>query len=313
MSGTEIAMTDSPQRCVACGGAVAQPVRDGLRDYEYGSAWTGAIRGCASCGLVHHAPMPTREQALAFYPDGYMHYNPPRSRVRAALMNLYVGRIVRGFSALGARPGQRLVDVGCAAGEKLALLRDRLGFEVLGVEPNGYAVEQARKLYGLEVVAGTFPNEHVAPESADFVQINHVIEHDPDPVALLDHIYTALKPGGWVIGETENIGCLSYRLFGRYWSLLHLPYHLLFFTPETLRGVFARSRFGTVEIASQTDAPAWSLSIQNWLRRDQPPGAGVTRRMPGFLPVSVACVPLSWLEAGNGPILRFHARKPPLA
>ena len=45
----------------------------------------------------------------------------------------------------------------------------------------------------------------------------------------------SLKPGGYVVGETENIDCLSYRLFGPYWSLLHLPYHLLFFTPDTLR------------------------------------------------------------------------------
>ena len=54
----------------------------------------------------------------------------------------------------------------------------------------------------------------------------------------------------------------------------------------------------------------WSLSIQNYLRRGQPPGAGMTKRIPGFLLLSVLCVPLSWLETGNGPILRFYARKP---
>jgi SAM-dependent methyltransferase len=203
--------------------------------------------------------------------------------------------------------------VGCAAGEKLALLRDKLGFDVVGIEPSRYAVEKARSLYGLEVVEGTFPHAAIAPGSADFVQINHVIEHDPDPVGLLGHIHTALRPGGWVIGETENIDCLSYRVFGRYWSLLHLPYHLLFFTPKTLRDVFARSRFGDVKIEPQTDAPAWSLSVQNFLRRRQPPGSGNTRRIPGFLLLSVLCVPVCQLEAGNGPILRFYAQKRPAA
>lgn len=301
--------SDAATTCVACGGPVSVPVRDGLRDYEYGSAWTGGIRGCAECGLVHHWPMPTREQALAFYPQGYMHYNPDPSRLRAILMDLYVGRIVSAFRKLGAQPGQRFVDIGCAAGEKLALLRDKLGVEAIGVEPSAYAVRKARELYGLNVVEGTFPNTAIAPGSADFVQINHVIEHDPDPVGLLNSIYDALKPGGWVVGETENISCLSYRLFGRYWSLLHLPYHLLFFTPGTLRGVFARSHFGEVQVESQPDAPAWSLSIQNYIRRKQPPGAGITKRIPGFLLLSVACVPLSWLESGNGPILRFFAQK----
>lgn len=297
-------------QCAACGGPLSVPVRDDLRDYEYGSAWTGAVRACAACQLVHHWPRPTREEALAFYPDGYMHYNPEPSRVRAFLMNLYMGRIFRTFRALGARAGDRLVDVGCAAGEKLALLRDKLGLEVLGIEPNTAAAAKARSIYGLDVVASTFPNERAGPASAKFVQINHVIEHDPDPVGLLDSIFETLEPGGYVIGETENIDCLSYRLFGRYWSLLHMPYHLLFFTPDTLRGVFARSRFGTVTIEPQADAPAWSLSIQNWVRRNQPPGSGVTKRIPGFLLLSVLCVPLSWLEAGRGPILRFYARKP---
>ncbi len=298
------------EQCAACGGVLSVPVRDDLRDYEYGSTWTGAIRSCAACGLTHHWPRPTREEALAFYPDGYMHYNPEPSRLRAFLMNLYMGRIFKTLRALGARPGDRLVDVGCAAGEKLALLRDKLGLAVLGIEPNATAAAKARSLYGLDVLASTFPHEQVVPASVKFVQINHVIEHDPDPVGLLNSIYAALEPGGYVLGETENIDCLSYRLFGRYWSLLHLPYHLLFFTPATLRDVFARSRFGAVTVEPQTDAPAWSLSIQNYLRRGQPPGAGMTKRIPGFLLLSVLCVPLSWLETGNGPILRFYARKP---
>lgn len=298
------------QQCVACGGAINEVVRDDLRDFEYGSPWTGAIRACGSCRLIHHYPMPTREQALALYPEGYMHFNPKPSGLRAFLMNLYIGRILETFRKLGAKPGMRLVDVGAAAGEKLALLRDQLQFDAVGVEPNSYAVQQARSIYGLRMIQGTMPNPAIAPGSADFVQINHVIEHDPDPVGLLNHLYDALKPGGWVIGETENIDCLSYRVFGRYWSLLHLPYHLLFFTPTTLRQVFDRSRFGPVTIESQADAPAWSLSIQNWLRRNRPPGSGMTKRIPGFLLLSVACVPISWLERGNGPILRFYAQKP---
>jgi SAM-dependent methyltransferase len=301
-------MTD--EKCVACGGEVNIPVRDNLRDYEYGSDWTGTIKACASCSLAHHWPMPTRDQALAFYPDEYQHYNPKPSGLRAFLMNFYIGRIVNTLRALGIKEGDRFVDVGSSAGEKLALLRDKLKLEVIGIEPNRYAVDKAREIYDLNIVNSTFPNEAIESGSADFVQINHVIEHDPDPVGLLNHIFTALKPGGWVVGETESIDCLSYRIFGRYWALLHMPYHLLFFTPKTLRTVFDHSHFNTVKIESQTDAPAWSLSIQNFFRRNNPPGAGVTDRIPGFLFLSMACIPISWTETGRGPILRFYARKP---
>jgi hypothetical protein len=89
-----------------------------------------------------------------------------------------------------------------------------------------------------------------------------------------------------------------------------MPYHLLFFTPKTLRTVFDHSHFNAVKIESQTDAPAWSLSIQNFIRRNHPPGAGVTKRIRGFLFLSMACIPIAWTETGNGPILRFYAQKP---
>ncbi len=297
--------------CVACGGPVDKRVAENQRDYEYGSTWQGAIAGCSRCGLIHQWPMPTREQALSYYPDGYAHYNPDDTWLRAFLMNLYVGRIVKTFLKLGVREGDRLVDIGCSAGEKLNLLRNKMKVEAIGVEPNAYAANKARERYGLEVINSVFPTEEIAPGTVDFIHINHVIEHDPDPVGLLNDIHTALKPGGWVIGETENIDCLSYRVFGEYWSLLHLPYHLLFFTRETLASVFERSRLGSVHLDSVTDAFAWSLSLQNYLRRKRPPGGGKTERMRGYLFVSMVAVPVSWLEMGKGPILRFYAQKPP--
>ncbi|MBF0146737.1 MAG: class I SAM-dependent methyltransferase [Magnetococcales bacterium] len=296
--------------CISCSGPVDIVVLDQVRDYEYGVDWEGHIHACSHCGLAQQVPMPTARDALRFYPENYVHYQASPARgLRSVLMKLYTRRILARLRKLGVQPGQSLLDVGCGGGEKLALLRDGLQLKVIGVEPNAQAANNAREQFGLEVKTGFFPTPDLNPDSFDFVQINHVIEHVPNPVGLLEEIFRVLKPGGWVIGETENMDCLSFRLFGRYWSFLHTPFHLSFFTPKTLDGVFRRSSFKTCQTVSQTDPSAWSLSLQNRLRRHLPPGQPRGARIPGYLLISVASVPVSWVERGSGPVLAFSARK----
>lgn len=297
--------------CVVCAGTVGELVLGDLRDIEYQADWAGEIRACDQCKLVQQAPMLSVEEAIAYYPPVYAHYHPSKpGGIRAFLMRRYMRRTIQHFRQLGAGPGKRVLDIGCSAGEKLSILSNALGVEPVGVEPNETAAQSARDAYGIEVHNTTFPHAAIEPGSVDFVYINHVIEHVPDPVGLLDAIHTVLKPGGYVIGETESIDCLSFRFFQRYWSLLHVPYHLLFFTGDTLRTVFERSRFGDspIEIKSLPDPTAWSLSTQNYLRRHRT-GKPATARMRGYLLLSLACVPVSWIERGRGPILRFHAQK----
>lgn len=298
--------------CVVCGTPVSLSFLSNLREVEYGLPWTGQLMQCPGCGLVQQSPMPSVDEALAFYPDEYIHYNPAPHGFRGFLMGIYMQRTVRLLKRLGVRKGMTLLDIGCGAGEKLAVLRDRLGLEVRGIEPSADAAEKARNIFGLTVSVGTFNPSDYPENSVDVVRINHVIEHVPDPVALLDGIYRILRPGGMLIGETENLDCPSFRLFGRYWALLHLPYHLVLFTKDTLRATFKRSAFGSVTLIDTGDPPAWSLSLQNVLRREKTDGERSSSRMPGYVALTLASAPLTVLETwlAQGPVTTFHARKP---
>jgi len=226
------------------------------------------------------------------------------------LMRLYMQRTVSFFKKMGIGPGSRVLDIGCAAGEKIAILSDALGFEVVGVEPNPYAAANARKFFNLKVYTGTFPCPELKEERFDAVYINHVIEHVPDPVKLLNDIYLILKPGGILIGETENLDCPSFHLFSRYWALLHLPFHLLFFKKDTLNKVFTISSFSEVQMETLTEPTVWSLSLQNYLRRNRPMEEPRTGRMHGYLFLTLLSVGISWIEKGRGPIIRFWAKRP---
>jgi SAM-dependent methyltransferase len=300
-----------PKRCVACASNDFGPCLDRVRDRNYACDFVVSYERCAACGLVQQMPMPTVEETKRFYSNSYVHYNPAPSSVRDKLIQWQMRGTVRHLEGLGAHHGKRLLDIGCGGGRGLTVIRDTLQLDVIGLEPNPHAAENARRIQGLNVITGTFPHPAIEPASVDFVRINHVIEHVPDPIELLNTIHEALRPGGWLIGETENLDCLSARCFGRHWSLLHAPYHTVLFTDATLRDVFDRSRFKNVRLDFLSDPTAWSLSFQTYLRRNSIPNAGTPPRMPGYLPVTLGCIPLAWLEraVGKGPVLQFSAQK----
>lgn len=294
--------------CAICGTDDFAPFLSDLKDYQFGVDWKGEIRTCRCCGAIQQYPMPTQEEALAFYPEEYAHYHPDPSKLRELLVALYFRRTVALFRRLGCKAGDRLLDVGAGSGEKAAHLHRSLDLEVVCLEPNPLGAAAAREVHGLETINAFFPNDKIRPGSYSFVYINHVIEHVPDPIKLLNDINVTLAPGGWVIGETENINSLSFRTFKKYWSLLHVPYHLYFFTEQTLQGTFAHTKFERAEVEFDVDPSAWLLSAINYLRRNQKE-IGAAQRIPGYKLFLIAAVPIAQLERPNGPIIRFWAQK----
>jgi SAM-dependent methyltransferase len=61
-----------------------------------------------------------------------------------------------------------------------------------------------------------------------------VLEHVPEPVAVLRRMLEWLAPGGVLIIEVPNAGGLGATLFGRSWVMIDLPRHLSQFTPDSL-------------------------------------------------------------------------------
>lgn len=298
-------------KCTICNSYVDERILTNLRDLEYATNKIGDIGKCKSCGLIQQVPMPSLEEALAFYPDAYVQFNPQLKGIRGRLMKWHTKRTAKLLKNLGALPGCSLLDIGCGGGEKLAILRDELKLKVVGVEPNKHAVNNARESLGLEVYQSVFPCNNISKRNFDFIRINHVLEHVQEPVKLLDDIHASLNPGGWVIGETENIDCLSSKVFSRYWSLLHYPYHLYYFDKQSLNKVFEMSTFKGARINSVADPTAWSLSLQNYLRRKKQRNEIMAARMHGYLLVTVMSLPIAWLEKirGEGPVFEFWARK----
>jgi SAM-dependent methyltransferase len=144
--------------------------------------------------------------------------------------------------ATGVRGGKAL-DVGSGYGffrEALA----QAGFEHQGVEISAHARRVAREIYGFEthseldgLPSGTF----------DLVTLWDVLEHVPDPVALLARCRDVLRPGGVVALKTPNLDCPEAEVFGPHYHSLRRE-HLFYFTPRSVRDVAERAGLSVLDV-----------------------------------------------------------------
>jgi 2-polyprenyl-3-methyl-5-hydroxy-6-metoxy-1,4-benzoquinol methylase len=103
-------------------------------------------------------------------------------------------------------PGRRKVlDVGCGRGMFLGALAE-LGWDCLGVDPNGAFLEDVRRLWGVETVQGMFEDVTDAIPNDEFALVitGHVLHMIPDPVGTIRALATKAQRGGIVHCEVPN-------------------------------------------------------------------------------------------------------------
>lgn len=112
----------------------------------------------------------------------------------------------------------RILDVGTADGYLGAILKER-GHYIVGVERDPRLAEKARpfydRFYQVDVDGFDFPERH----EYDFIIFADVLEHLPDPAAVLRRCRASLKQDGNIILSVPNVANFVVRLsllFGRF-------------------------------------------------------------------------------------------------
>jgi 2-polyprenyl-6-hydroxyphenyl methylase/3-demethylubiquinone-9 3-methyltransferase len=110
----------------------------------------------------------------------------------------------------GPLGGRRVVDVGCGGGI-LAEAMAKRGAEVLGIDLAQRSLRVAQ-LHAMEAGVAKLDYREVAaealaaetPERYDVVTCMEMLEHVPDPSAIVQACASLCKPGGWVFMSTLN-------------------------------------------------------------------------------------------------------------
>lgn len=218
-----------------------------------------------AAGLIQETPDPLRYDGQVLDPDE-------------------VSGIVTGMIPTGAR----VLEVGCGTGSLSKIVADTCGAEVVGVEPDAARAQRAAGR-GLKVHVGFLTRELIHEiGSFDVVLFADVLEHLPNPHAMLLLSREALRAGGAVVISVPNVAHWSVRvdiLLGRFrYQPLGImdATHLRWFTAASLRSLMASSGFRVTEY----------------------------RATAGYgLPDNVGRRPLTWLPANlRTRFLRFASR-----
>jgi 2-polyprenyl-3-methyl-5-hydroxy-6-metoxy-1,4-benzoquinol methylase len=175
---------------------------------------------CPQCKLIFIAPIPAN--LADYYAETYYFIPESAAYLEAGSEpESYKIDIVQRFSTKG-----RLLEIGPSYGS-FTYLAKKAGFEVDAIEMNARCCQFLNEVVGVKAINSNDPVDVLKQaEPYDVISLWHVIEHVPDPWALLDAIYRNLKPGGIVVLAAPNPDAFQFHVMGRYWPHVDAPRHV---------------------------------------------------------------------------------------
>jgi SAM-dependent methyltransferase len=206
--------TPASARCPVCAAT-------GIRNLDAEAA------RCDACGLLINrrtTPLAYEDGGGQAVPDaGKMAWRLKNAQMRLALIEPFLAG------------HEVFIDIGCGSGEMLqaaqAISRWQIGFDT-----NRPLIEHIRATQPVTVFEGVFDATRIDPQllaRPKLFALSHVLEHVPEPNALLAQIGAAMNPGDLLYVEVPLHTGASFRDLGYRWTLWNAE-HLALYSPAAL-------------------------------------------------------------------------------
>jgi ubiquinone/menaquinone biosynthesis C-methylase UbiE len=164
----------------------------------------------------------------------------------------------RRFALANISPGDRVLDLGCGAGELTGDLQPAKG-SVVGVDVAEGALRRARARHPdvsflRAEIDGPLPLEDNA---FDVVWSSEVIEHVADTARWMSEVRRVLRPGGRLLVTTPSHGRLRLAVGGVERYSEPLGDHLHLYTARSLRALLTEFDFDKVDVRAAGGWPLW--------------------------------------------------------
>ena len=187
---------------------------------------------CNDCGLLRSDPIADPGLLAQLYHDSTFTYNE-----EVADLKRTYGRYLARLDRLDARKDS-LLEVGCGNGFFLEQALAQGYRAVRGVEPSRSAADQAAPVVRNSITCGLMQAGLFPAAEFDVICLFQVFDHVPDPGALLDACFDALRPGGMVLSINHNTAAVSARLLGERSPIVDIE-HTYLYDPATMARIFA--------------------------------------------------------------------------
>ena len=220
------------------------------------------ILQCDNCGLVSLGT--TDHIRSGFYENSGMHGSEPTS-IEAWLKDTEWDDQRRFEMVKAMLPNKRLLDFGCGAGGFLQRSK-MLAADVSGIELE----DRVRDYWAGQL--NIVPSVDAAGGGYDLITAFHVVEHLPDPCAILRSLAQLLQPNGRMIVEVPSAedalltlyDCDAFQRF-TYWSQ-----HLFLFNAPTLELLARQASLRVIAIQHYQRYPL--SNHLHWLSQGKPGG-----------------------------------------
>jgi SAM-dependent methyltransferase len=144
----------------------------------------------------------------------------------------------------------RILEIGCATGGLLSLLKESGYDNVIGLDPSPICAEAAQNLYGIQVFTGTLSDVSVPEPPFDFLILIGVLEHIRDLEQALAKLQNMLSARGLMYVEVPNATQFAYWQDAPFQQFS--TEHINFFSGTSLANLM--QSHGFVQIFSQEEA-----------------------------------------------------------
>ena len=206
---------------------------------------------CTGCSLVYTVPRLSGDDLHELYQEAYWQSDSAKDYgytdyVADAELYRKTFRLRSRILKRHRPPPARVLDVGCAAGFALEVLRD-LGYDTYGLEISRPMAERAAGVLGADRVHHGPLTSGVFGGGFDLMTMWDVVEHVEDPIEFLRTARSLLKEDGLLVLETQNVRSWFARLLGIRWQHYKFHEHLHHFDPHTIVKLLDAAGFERVD------------------------------------------------------------------
>jgi SAM-dependent methyltransferase len=208
---------------------------------------------CRKCRLVRSDPAADQAGLSELYRASSLDYGAEIPNLRRTY-GRYLARARRHTR------GRNLLEIGCGSGFMLEEARAQGYEQVRGVEPSLKAVAAASPGVRDLIEPGIMRPGLFEEDEFDTVCMFQVLDHLPEPGAVLDQVRAVLPKGGVLLCMNHNVESLSARALGERSPIVDIE-HCYLYSPRTMKLLFESNGFEVIDSGAATN----TLSLRHLL------------------------------------------------